>query len=313
MRYTFLELAKEVLSVATQPLSVSEIWKRAVDMNLVSKLSSTGQTPEATLGARMYVDVKNSGENSVFIKVSNRPALFTLRERPNLTVSEPQLKKERKELFKERDLHKILSSYVFSDPHFNCHTTTIFHEKSKRKMKGQNSWLHPDIVGVRFPFSDYGDETRQLMNSMSINTCKIFSFEMKIELNFSTLREYYFQSVSNSSWANEGYLVALKYDQDPEFKDEIRRLNNAFGIGFIKLNIEDYFQSEIILSAKINDNLDWNTIDRLSEENEDFRNFSDSIVGNLQRGKLDIDKHFDETFNNPEELSAYLKDRKIHM
>ena len=180
-------------------------------------------------------------------------------------------------------------------------------------MKGQNSWLHPDIVGVRFPFSDYGDETRQLMNSMSINTCKIFSFEMKIELNFSTLREYYFQSVSNSSWANEGYLVALKYDQDPEFKDEIRRLNNAFGIGFIKLNIEDYFQSEIILSAKINDNLDWNTIDRLSEENEDFRNFSDSIVGNLQRGKLDIDKHFDETFNNPEELSAYLKDRKIHM
>jgi hypothetical protein len=187
---------------------------------------------------------------------------------------------------------------------------TIFHEKSKRKTKGQNSWLHPDIVGVRFPFNDYIDETRQLMNTMSVKICKLFSFEIKIELNFSTLREYYFQAVSNSSWANEGYLAALTYDQDPEFKDEMRRLNNAFGIGFIQLSTEDYLQSEIILPARYNESLDWNTIDRLSEENEDFRNFADSIVGNMQRGKLDIDKHFDKTFNNPDELVAYIKDKK---
>jgi hypothetical protein len=34
---------------------------------------------------------------------------------------------------------------------------------------------------------------------------------MKKELNFSNLRESYFQAVSNSSWANEGYLVTAEY------------------------------------------------------------------------------------------------------
>jgi len=39
--------------------------------------------------------------------------------------------------------------------------------------------------------------------------------------------------------AHEGYLVKLKMDEDPLLIDEVRRLNNAFGIGIIKLDVQN--------------------------------------------------------------------------
>ncbi len=96
---------------------------------------------------------------------------------------------------------------------------------------------------------------------------------MKRELNFSNLRECYFQAVSNSSWAHEGYLVALDFLDDTDLLDEIRRLNNAFGIGVIRLNMKHFMQSEILFSAKERDSLDWETVNRLVAENPDFRDF----------------------------------------
>lgn len=68
---------------------------------------------------------------------------------------------------------------------------------------------------------------------------------MKKTLNFTNLREYYFQAVSNSSWANEGYIVALDIDEDDSFLAELKRLNNAFGIGVIKLNDENIIMSNL--------------------------------------------------------------------
>jgi hypothetical protein len=136
-------------------------------------------------------------------------------------------------------------------------------------------------------------------------------FTLKIVVNFSNLREYYFQAVSNSSWANEGYLVAIKYDQAPEFIDEMRRLNNAFGIGFIQLNLDDCFQSEIVLSARNNENLDWNTIDRLIEDNEDFRQFTNSIEMSLRNDELCKKENFDALFTDLDEYVEYVKNKKI--
>jgi hypothetical protein len=99
---------------------------------------------------------------------------------------------------------------------------TVFHENSAKASKGQNEWLHPDLVGVYFPFRDYKSETLEMQSHMSITSIKLFSFELKISLSFVNLRQSYFQAVSNSSWANEGYLVALNIDDDPTFKDEVR-------------------------------------------------------------------------------------------
>lgn len=126
-------------------------------------------------------------------------------------------------------------AYANRDTHFKAYLKTIYHENSLKRKRGENEWLHPDLAGVYFPFKDYIKSTLDLQKSMVSTSTKIFSFEMKIELNFGNLREYYFQAVSNSSWANEGYLVVLKLkDDDSELKDELQRLNNAFGIGLVK-------------------------------------------------------------------------------
>ena len=114
--------------------------------------------------------------------------------------------------------------------------------------------MHPDIVGVYYPFYDYSENVLKLFK-ISETPYKLFSFELKTELNYRNLREYYFQAVSNSSWSNEGYLVALKIDNS--IYDELRRLNNSFGIGIIKLNPKNIFQSEILFSAREHKNLDW--------------------------------------------------------
>ena len=58
----------------------------------------------------------------------------------------------------------------------------------------------------------------------------------RILLNY---REFFFQAVSNSSWANEGYLVAAEIIQDDELLSELECLSIAFGIGIIQLDITD--------------------------------------------------------------------------
>lgn len=118
--------------------------------------------------------------------------------------------------------------YVYASPEFRCVTKTIFHERTGKTKKGYNQWLHPDIVGVHFPFEDYSDRTLELQRLVGDCPYKIYSFEMKKNLNFTNLREYYFQAVSNSSWANEGYIVALDIDEDESFLAELKRLNNAY-------------------------------------------------------------------------------------
>lgn len=90
------------------------------------------------------------------------------------------------------------------------------------------------MVGVYYPFVDYSKQVLNLFSVVGENPYKMFSFELKKEINYSNLREYYFQAVSNSSWAHEGYLIALKVEE--ELYEKLRRLNNVFGIGIIRLN-----------------------------------------------------------------------------
>lgn len=52
--------------------------------------------------------------------------------------------------------------------------------------------------------------------------------------------------------------------------DELRRLNNAFGIGGIRLDAEHFMQSEILFSANEKESLDWDTINRLVDDNRDI-------------------------------------------
>ena len=283
MKYTFEKLIWEILNKSDIPLTASEIWHKAETLGLADLVCSSGKTPWKTIEAKIYVDLKKQRElntESDLVKVSSRPTKFGLRSKSYAQNTEAKTEKKVK-TYNERDLHPLLAKFVFSDEHFRCYSKTIYHEKSLKKIKGRNKWLHPDMVGVHFPFEDYHRNTLDIINALNENATQIFSFELKKEIDFNNLREFFFQAVSNSTWANEGYLVAVKYSDESEFTDEMQRLNNAFGIGFIKLNIEHIEQSEILLPAKTKEKIDWETVNRLVEENDDFSDFVRHVVEDI--------------------------------
>ena len=168
--------------------------------------------------------------------------------------------------------------------------------------------MHPDIVGVYFPFDDYKDATIALIDTFSECAIKLYSFEMKIKITLADLREYYFQAVSNSSWANEGYLAALEYEDGDDLLDEMRRLSAAFGIGFIQLNAENIEQSEILVPAAAKTTIDWAMVNRLAEDNSDFQDFINSI--NEDNKVKKVKSKYDETLS-PTDLQAYIQKKQI--
>ena len=94
-------------------------------------------------------------------------------------------------------------------------------------------------------------------------------------------------------------------DEDAEFIDELRRLNNAFGIGVIKLNAENISQSEIVFRATSRKNLDWDTINTLIKENTDFKQF----IKDIRLDSSDTDERlrgkYDEYFEDDDDAREY--------
>lgn len=270
---TFMELAKKILVESKEPLTAREVWASAEKKGYIEQLNSSGSTPYATLGAQMYT-------SPYFEKIGARPIKFKLKENDSsiaeLVPTTPIINK-----YKERDLHEIFVQYAKYFMSLYC--KTIFHEKSDKKGKKFNEWVHPDIVGVNFKFESLGKEALDILNQVAEPKILLYSFELKKgKLEFNNLREYFFQAVSNSSWANEGYLVVEDIDEEQEFQNELSRLVNSFGIGIIKLRRNDVPSSQIVYGAKQKTNLDFEMIDKLSKLNPDFQAFLDSISKDTQ-------------------------------
>lgn len=309
MTYSFLDFAIDVLSKSDKPLTHQEIWEIGLERDLIKKLSTTGKTPWASLAARLYVDVKEN-PNSRFIKVGNNPARFFLASRKDelpqnilqrIELADRKQKSEGMNII-ERELHPLLTYFVYANPSFgrgrNIHTKTIYHEVSKKK--GYNEWLHPDMVGFYIPLEDWNNNLIEFNRLSDNNIVKLFSFEIKRAINKSNYRESYFQAVSNSSWANEGYLVTAEVTQDDDLLAELERLTASFGIGIIQLDLKDLDSSNILFPARNKSFLDWETMNKLCEQNKDFEKF-------IQDVKIDFDSkrihksEYDPILENPEE------------
>lgn len=107
---------------------------------------------------------------------------------------------------------------------------------------------------------------------------KIYSFEIKKELNFSNYKESFFQAVSNSSWANEGYLVAAQILPDGQFIEALKKLSQSFRIGIIELNRHNVKQSKILSPAKFKEMMDYSVVDELANKNDNFSQFLKTII-----------------------------------
>lgn len=309
MAYTLLDFAEEILSKVEQPLTYQEIWQKGLELNLNRKLSLTGKTPWQTLGARLYVDTKEN-RNSKFVKVGKNPVRFFLATRKS-EISQELIEKitieERKEknesfAYEERNLHPLLTYFAYSNPSFNrgrnIFTKTIHHEKSKKG--GYNEWLHPDLVGFYLPIEDWNENLIEFNRLSDNNALRLFSFEIKKNINKSNYRANYFQAVSNSSWAHEGYLVVPEITQDDDLLAELERLTMSFGIGIIQLELKDIDSSRVLFSAKQKPSLDWETMNKLSEQNKDFDKFIKDVK--IDFNSMVIHKsEYDSIISNPEE------------
>ena len=309
---TFLELAEEVLKEAKEPLTYREIWEIAVSQGLDKKVGSKGKTPTDTLAARMYTDMKEKSD-SKFCITSKRPTTFWLKTRKdevkNIIIQAPTVPKASAKAvsFHERDLHPLLVKFLFESEEFDLYCKTIYHENSKKGEKGKDKWNYPDIVGIHFPFDDYKEETLGLLKNLNKQSCKIYSFEIKKSITWSDIKEYYFQAVSNSSWANEGYLVA--FDIDENVIEELKRLNASFGIGVIQLDIKE-LKPKVILPSSQRE-LDIETLNMLVNDSPDFNIFIEDI-NNIIKAKSSnlvnqIKDSFDKVFDSAEELREYIE------
>ena len=214
--------------------------------------------------------------------------------------------------YEERDLHKLLSSYLKNT---KIYSKTIFHEQSKYGKDHNQIWTHPDIVGVKFLNLQTKVSQNFLKSINRVDTFKLSSYEIKKEINSdSELKKAFFQAVSNSSWANYGYLVAFEFSDS--LSDEMERLSQSFGIGIIELHANPY-QSKILFPTKYRD-LDFKTIDKLCKINKEFEMFIEQIDKLMtaqeryyKSTEKELDEFCDDYFENDTEIEKYCNDKNI--
>ena len=252
--------------------------------------------------------------NEIEALINNAPSnQFIMPASANSTDNgAPSFEKEKIEFnhYEERDLHKLFCSFLRTR---NIYAKTIYHERSSSKIDSAQKWVHPDIVGVQF--EDFNnDATLALLKATEPKeSVHIYSYEMKKKIDTDyTLKQCYFQALSNSSWANFGYLVAFEINED--LAEEMERLNNAFGIGIILMQAND---SKILYPAR-EKALDYNTIEKLNNLNPDFCSFITKLskVMNASRdytadARNSFEKICDKIFETDEELENYCKEHNI--
>jgi hypothetical protein len=281
----------------------------------------TAQTPSATISATLG-DFIRSGDSRVkrlkeaggsytyyLAKNEENIGLDVLSGATEALIVPPHI---RTKTYDERSLHKLLGSYL---KNLSIYSKTIFHEQSTYGRDSNQIWTHPDMVGIRF-LNLQTKASQTLLKAINrTDTFKISSYEIKKEINSdSELKKAFFQAVSNSSWANYGYLVAFEFSDS--LLEEMERLNQSFGIGIIELNANPY-KSKILFQPKYHD-LDFKTIDKLCKINKEFERFieqTEKLMTAEERyyksTEKELNEFCDSYFENDTEIENYCKEKYI--
>jgi len=277
------------------------------------------KTPPATISALLGDFVRLGDSRVKRIKDSGAYFYYLTKNEQNIGIeilvgeAKPTkiVKIDKTKTYEERDLHKMLSSFLKNT---DIYSKTIFHEQSNGKDSNQ-IWTHPDMVGIKYLNLQSKASQTFLKSINRVDTFKLSSYEIKREINSdSELKKAFFQAVSNSSWANYGYLVAFEFSDS--LNEEMSRLNQSFGIGIIELNANPY-QSKILYTAKFRD-LDFKTIDKLCKINKEFEKFieqTEKLMTAEERyyksTEKELNEFCDHYFANDTEIEKYCRDKNI--
>jgi hypothetical protein len=313
---TITEAIFKTLEQTGKPATAQEITDLILKNNWCDFSNLTVATPTHVVSAQILSLVKN---NDARIKRYKDKVYFyylTTNENNIIMQDDNEKKYDKKtvdklEMYEERSLHKLLSTYLKSA---DIYSKTIFHEQSNRKDDNQK-WTHPDMIGIKFLKLQSKSSQNLLKEINQTETFKLYSYEIKREINNDyELKKSFFQTVSNSSWANYGYLVALEISDN--IKEEMERLNQSFGIDVILLNSNPY-QSKILFPAKFK-SIDIKTIDKLCIINEDFKKFIDQTEKLLtaeeryfKSTERELNEFCDSYFETDAEIVKYCKEKHI--
>jgi hypothetical protein len=242
----------------------------------------------AEIGGERTVRAKQQCSN-VVTRDKPRPRLYYWDDTPQKEVFDDvdvEIKDSQSEgstPFSEHDLYPMLIEFLNKDMGLNCQR--IDERRSINSQgSGSNHWLHPNIVAME-PLDQSWDETvRTCVRHGNDKSIRLWSFEVKKELTRGNVRKCFFQAVSNSSWANYGYLVATSMSDGVE--TELQMLCSLHGIGVLLLDVEDLFNSQILIPAKEKPDVDWQSANRIVSENVDFKNYIEQVGIYHQTGKL---------------------------
>ena len=261
-----------------------EVYQNIINKDLF-KFNSNAKTPDSTVSCCLVRMVKKGDMRIGRSKNEKNIYCYYLSKYSqnieNITISKTQKNTTSDVTFHERDLHPLLCCFL---QHQGIMAKTIFHEKSKKDDEHQK-WIHPDIIGAKFV-----EQTNTISNLLfkaisKKDSLRLYSYELKRKIdNDYELKKCFFQAVSNSSWANNGYLVAFEINED--LKDELARLNHSFGIGFILLKANPY-ESQVLFEAK-DRQIDFKTVSKLCDINPPFKDFIKSVEATFTADE----KHF---------------------
>lgn len=184
----------------------------------------------------------------------------------------------------ERDLYPMLLEFISSEvgaTAFRINEATA----SNRRGPGGNKWLYPDIVAIEALTSGMNKEVIGALQHSGERRARVWSFEVKRLLNRSNVREAYFQTVSNSSWASFGYLVAAEIEGADTLR-EIQMLYGVHGIGLIEIDMEAPTESVLRIPARERLSIEWSMCSRLADENRDFSSVMKRLRQFYQTGDL---------------------------
>ena len=317
---TYYDAAKKVLEQSDVPMRLNEIWEKSCELGYDKQIEETGKkknsdfqmskTPITSLASSIYKDIKYNPDTTIFVKVgrgefflkskinsSNQNLINNTNEEDtdDIIVNNSANKK-----ILEEDLHIPLTKYLYS---MKIYSKTINANATDVNLKGKMKWGTPDIIAVTF--KDYINKSvLKLFNYINLPTTELYAYELKLKLTLGNLTEYYFQALSNSGWANEAWLVAMEINEnDIDLMEEIKRLNQSFGVGIIRLDYNNPEDSEILFSAKKRNDLDIDTMHKLCN-NRQFQDFIDDVNkllkhDNDDRGVFMNGLINDGRFNNP--------------
>jgi len=315
---TVKEAILKSLADLKTPSGYMEIYKHIKDNNYYPSFKDRS-TPEATVSAALTSFIQHEDTRIKRIKVQDGKYSYYLTKNEESIVANEivqttdlvKKKSEKTKTYDERDLHKLLSSFLKNG---NVYSKTIYHEQSNGKDSNQ-IWTHPDMVGIKFLNLQSKVSQTFLKAINRVDTFKLSSYELKKEINTdSELKKAFFQAVSNSSWANYGYLVAFEISDN--LHEEMERLNQSFGIGIIELNANPY-QSKILFQP-IYHELDFKTIDKLCQYNKQFEKFIEQTEKlmtaeerYLKSTEKELEEFCDQYLESDTDIENYCKEKNI--